>query len=201
MRAFGSAHPGKGAGSHAIAEPDIGHGDAFVQSLARAHLEAGVVLAIQADDAGQLGPKEGAVGKHAAANDGVTSIPVLAEETLRDRWRIVLEIDAIGPFHPKIVMMDQRVVAEAHFTRDRLHQRDEVIPCRYRPKSADDSTGQRQAERCFKPNWVRRHSLMPFSPSQLVDALVPIFGPLGEQRPLRSVLTVDHWGAGTERLV
>ena len=42
MRALGG-RPGKSAESHAIAELDIGHGDPFVQSLSRSHLEADVV--------------------------------------------------------------------------------------------------------------------------------------------------------------
>jgi hypothetical protein len=33
----------EGAGSHAITEPDVRYGDAFVQPLARAQLEAGAV--------------------------------------------------------------------------------------------------------------------------------------------------------------
>jgi hypothetical protein len=81
-----------------------------------------MILAVQADDARQLGPEKRAVSKYAAANDWITSISVLAEETLRDRWRIVLEIDAIGSLDPKIVVMDQRIVAEAHFARDCFNQ-------------------------------------------------------------------------------
>lgn len=63
----------------------------------------------------------------AAADDGVAAITVLPDQTLGDRCGIVLEIDAIGPRHSEIIMMDERIVTEAHLTRDGFRQRDEFV--------------------------------------------------------------------------
>ena len=89
MRSLWTARSREGAGSHTIAEPEIGHGDALVQTFARAQFETGAVLPVKPGDAGEIGPKEGAVGKDAASDDGSAAIAMLSDQTLGDHGRIV----------------------------------------------------------------------------------------------------------------
>jgi len=85
MRVLGSLHAGEGAGSHAIAEPDIGHRDALVQSLVRAQFKTSAVPIVQTNNTRQVGPKKGAVGEDAAANDRIPAIIALTKQAFGDR--------------------------------------------------------------------------------------------------------------------
>jgi hypothetical protein len=105
-----------------------------------------VVLSVELYEAGKIRPKEGTVCENAAPYDGIAAIPMLADQTIGNRFRIVLEIDAVRPRHAKIVMVDQCVVAEAHLAGNGFHQRDEFVPRSYPTQGFNDGVAQCQAE-------------------------------------------------------
>jgi hypothetical protein len=77
--AFGPFHPCERARPHAITEPEIGHGDAFVQPFARSQFETGAIFLVETDEAGKVGPEEGAVGKNTAPYDRIATIMMLTD--------------------------------------------------------------------------------------------------------------------------
>src|SRR3546814_8211955 len=58
LRAFRPAHAGKGAGTHAVAEPDIGNGNPFVRTFAPAKLETGAIPPVELHEIVNIGPEK-----------------------------------------------------------------------------------------------------------------------------------------------